>query len=702
MPPAAGAEARVALARDALVGADPAACAQAVLRWLGRHAGVDRAFCAVVDAKYTRLNGLIGDGVPHARVEEFSVELEYKDHPLVMALGGREPMFVRSDRQRWSPRTPLGAEALLVIPLTRPELQRGEPGLGVLVLAEMDLPAPPDVLWAADLLAVRLLCARYQHARDAEHRLRREHGMLHSVINSVTDPILLSDADGRMLVANAPAEKLLSADEHDSEGRRRAVALNNMLFSATVFTATEHGARARRELALVDPTEGQDLLFEVLSTAIPDERGNPGVVSVLRNVNDLRRASEEIEQHYQRLRVTEAEARAERDRLDLIINAVVDPVLVTDAQGNIELMNPPAERLFTATRDGTAPSSERHIRANDVMFSSFVSNLYTTGALRWRGELPLVDPSSGTSLPFEAMAGKVISKQGEVTAVVTILHDRREAIENAQLYEQVKRHTEELQRRVREATLELTQQNELLQRQALELEQASDAKSRFLANMSHELRTPLNAVLGYTELLLRGAFGELNAKQSTKLERVDSNARHLLSIINDLLDIARIESGQIRVLTERFSLRGLIEEVMAEVDPLVQRSRLAVTTDIDDGPELESDRQKLKQIIINLLSNALKFTPEGFVQVRAVHEGEQVQISVADTGIGIAPEQQQRVFEDFHQVDGSHVRLYGGTGLGLGICRRLARALGGQMTVVSKLGAGSTFTLQLPRRRRDA
>ena len=184
---------------------------------------------------------------------------------------------------------------------------------------------------------------------DQERRLRRERALLYGIINAVTDPMLLTDTEGRLLIANSRAELLFSATEDISEGRRRAVELNNMFFSAALSrTALEDGEPARRELPLVDPTDGSDLLFELLSTVVNDPREGTGIVSVLRNISDLRRATQEIEENYARLRVAEAEVRAERDRLNLIIDSVADPILVADHEGKISLMNAPAERLFTA------------------------------------------------------------------------------------------------------------------------------------------------------------------------------------------------------------------------------------------------------------------------------------------------------------------------------------------------------------------
>ncbi|PYR73472.1 MAG: histidine kinase, partial [Acidobacteria bacterium] len=308
--------------------------------------------------------------------------------------------------------------------------------------------------------------------------------LLSSALNAVTDPILLTDTEGKLIIANAHAEKLFAAPEDASEGWRRAVALNNMLFSAALSTSAVGSELARRELLLVDPLEGSDLLFELLSSRAKDERQGTYVVSILRNVTDLARAKEEIEESYRTLRMAQAEVRDERHRLDLII----------------DFMNTPAERLFS-TPGIEGEAAQRRVRANGANLTSFVSNVLTrSGEQRYRGEIQLSDPVSGRPLPVEALAGTILSEQGELMWVVTILHDLTEAIEKARLYERLKQASAELERKVQEATAELAQQNELLRRQHIELGQASALKSQFLANMSHEFRTPLNAILGYTHM----------------------------------------------------------------------------------------------------------------------------------------------------------------------------------------------------------
>jgi signal transduction histidine kinase len=586
-----GAKARLALVEALLAEQEARPCALFVLRWLVRHAGIERGFCAVIDAE--RLVGLTGIDIPMAALDAFSLGLDDRTHPLVIALAGSEPVAFpnsghSSGQELLRPfETPLGTDSFHAVPLSR-TAEHGDFGPGLLLLsAQGDGPLSEDVRWAAEILGVRLVSLWYRRAQLDERRHKRERSWLFGVINAVTDPILLTDLDGRILMANAVAEMLLTADDQKSEGRRRAVALNNLLFSAALFN--KDGLEpSRRELLLVDPTDGQDLLFEVISTPVRIRLGEAGVALILRNVTDLRRASEEIEENYRKLRAAEVEARAD-------------------------------------------------------------------------------------------------------------------AMEKVQLYEQVTRHSEELREKVRLATAELAGQNELLRRQAFELEQASAAKSQFLANVSHELRTPLNAIIGYTHLMLEGVAGEMNASQHEKLNRVDSNARHLLAIINDLLDIARIESGKLPVQLERVALPDLVDEVMTEVEPLIDGTSLTVSRVIAPAvPELRTDRQKVKQIILNLLSNALKFTPQGSVSIVLDYDPgeEEASVAVTDTGIGISEENQKTIFEAFGQADSSYAKRHGGTGLGLSICCRLAAILGGRITVVSKLGEGSTFTLALPRRAR--
>jgi PAS domain S-box-containing protein len=684
---------------------DLARCAQLSLEWLARHAGIRRSMCVVVERDAGHLLGLAGYGVPIDEVALFTWPLSHALDPLAHAVSARGPTVLRAGRGndgagRPTAVTPLGGGQITAVPLRG---ARGEGAALGLLLLRSPAESAPDVSWLAAVLGQKLDQLRGRgNLADEVRKLRRERSLLFTIINAVTDPILLTDTEGRLIVANARAEKLFAAGEEESEGRRRAVELNNMLFSAALSRSAVEGLSEARELLLVDPSEGSDLLFEVLSSTVEDPREGTGIVSVLRNITDLRRATEQIEENYQRLRMLEAAARAERDRLNLIIDSVADPIIVTDPVGETVLMNNPAEEMFTVP--AYAPdSAERNVQVNDAHFSSFISGLLVADSgpeARRRGEIGLVNPRTGEPVPVEAIAGKVAGETGELTAVVTILHDRREALERAHLYEQLKLASDELQARVQAATAELATQNELLRRQAIELEQASRLKSQFLANMSHEFRTPLNAILGYTHMLLQGVSGELPSPVRRQLQRIDSNGRHLLTIINEILDITRIEAGKMPIQISEFNVNEVVPEVMAELDAVIARSKLTVRPRLATVvPPIRSDRQKVKQIVLNLLSNALKFTHHGGIEI-SVQSGreapETVSIAVTDTGIGIAPEHHERIFEDFRQVDDSPTRQYGGTGLGLAISRRLAAALGGRIAIRSSLGHGSTFTLTIP------
>ena len=693
-PPA---EAKLRLVEFLLGSEDPRACAERALEWLGVHGGVKQAICAQVDQASERLVITAGFGLSPAGIEQMSIDLESRDHPLVVALSAAHPVAVTVSDEATLESLQLGAPAVAV---AFQGLVGEERRPGGVLLASPASPETARVLeWLAEVLGHRLVRLLWYR------QLTRDRSLLFGIVNAVPDPVILTDSEGRLIIANSRAESLFASRPEQSEGRRRAVELNNMLFSAALGqSALKDAAPDRRELLLVDPVEGSDLLFELLSTLAGDSREGMGIVSVLRNVSDLQRATEEIEANYARQRVAESQARAERDRLDLIIDSVADPIVVTDPSGNIQMMNAPADRLFTEAAGATADERQR-VRANDANFTSFVSNVFFgLSELRYRGGINLVDVKTGAPVPVEAVSGQILSEQhGELTTVVTILHDRTEALERERLYEELKRASGELERKVREATAELVRQNELLRRQAVQLEQASALKSQFLANMSHEFRTPLNAILGYTSMLLKGVLGPLDDEQAEGLARVDSNGRHLLGIINDILDISRIEAGRMPLRLSEFGLPELVGEVLAEVEPIVAQSSVHIEATVDQRlPAVQSDRQKVKQIVLNLLTNAVKFTPSGTITLSARYDPRvrEVAVTVADTGIGIAAEDHERIFEDFQQADSSPTRTHGGAGLGLSICRRLATMLGGKIQLESAPGVGSTFTMVLPRRKK--
>jgi len=239
-----------------------------------------------------------------------------------------------------------------------------------------------------------------------------------------------------------------------------------------------------------------------------------------------------------------------------------------------------------------------------------------------------------------------------------------------------------------------------IQDKSRQLQLASEHKSQFLASMSHELRTPLNAIIGLTEMMVKNAARFGTEKALEPLRRVNAAGTHLLSLINEILDLSKIEAGKLELNPERINLARLIDEVVGTAGQLAEKNqnRLIVEAQESVGA-LTADSLRLKQILLNLLSNACKFTKEGEValRVRKVANGRDwVELAVVDSGIGMTAEQQAKLFQDFTQADSLTARRYGGTGLGLALSRKLARMMGGDVTVTSEPGKGSVFTVRLP------
>ncbi len=236
-----------------------------------------------------------------------------------------------------------------------------------------------------------------------------------------------------------------------------------------------------------------------------------------------------------------------------------------------------------------------------------------------------------------------------------------------------------------------------IQEKSRQLELASQHKSQFLANMSHELRTPLNAILGYTEMMVDGLYGDLPAKAQTTLERVQSNGKHLLGLINDVLDLSKIEAGQLALAIEEYSVADMVSTVMSATESLARTKGIALLSAVPPGlPRGHGDARRLTQVLLNLVGNAIKFTDDGKVEIRARQDGDRFKISVIDTGPGIAKADQAKIFEEFQQVDNSSTRKKGGTGLGLSISRKIVELHGGRIFVESDVGKGSNFKITIP------
>ncbi|MBU1342222.1 MAG: GAF domain-containing protein [Proteobacteria bacterium] len=280
---------------------------------------------------------------------------------------------------------------------------------------------------------------------------------------------------------------------------------------------------------------------------------------------------------------------------------------------------------------------------------------------------------------------------------------------NRKLHTELKQHRDNLEKMVAERTQELYRINKEMEKRIIErtkelavaMEKAQTAdrlKSSFLATMSHELRTPLNSIIGFTGIMIKELAGPLTPEQHKQLSMVQNSSRHLLALINDVLDISKIEAGQLVLSYTSFDLKLSIKKMVKLVTPQAEKKEIALLLNLPDSPLMvRADQRRIEQVILNLLSNAVKFTEKGHVSVTCLKENDKCILLIADTGIGMQPEQIPHLFQPFHQIDTGLARKYEGTGLGLSICKKILDIMGATIRVDSQLGQGSTFTLCLPK-----
>lgn len=289
-----------------------------------------------------------------------------------------------------------------------------------------------------------------------------------------------------------------------------------------------------------------------------------------------------------------------------------------------------------------------------------------------------------------------------VTMPLIVLYEGARAIEAGRLSHRIEVKTgdeiEALGDAFNEMAASLEKANREITTANIRLREIDRLKSEFLANMSHELRTPLTAIIGFSEILIDRVMGDLNEEQADSLNNIVTSGQHLLKLINDILDLSKIEAGKMELHLETFHLDSIIEFVNKTVSPLIEKKRQVLKTEVSEGiPPIHADPGRLKQILLNLTGNAIKFTPDGgTITIGAAVKGNNLALSVTDTGIGIKHEDIERIFQAFQQVEGAPSREYGGTGLGLTLTKRLAEMHGGKVEVESEFGRGSTFTVYIP------
>jgi PAS domain S-box-containing protein len=383
------------------------------------------------------------------------------------------------------------------------------------------------------------------------------------------------------------------------------------------------------------------------------------------------------------------------DRYRRLLESAPDGIVEVDGAGRIVLVNSQAEKLFGYAREDLLGKSveilmperfrERHpahrgrYRAHSVIRP--MGSGLDLRALRADGTEFAVDINLS---PFKGETGP------GVICVIRDVSDRKAA------EEQIKMLNQSLEQR----TQDLAVTNSELQIRNREVEKANRLKSNFLATMSHELRTPLNSIIGFSDLLAEQTAGALTEKQERFVRHIQESSRYLLALISDILDLSKIEAGRLELKYETFHMSVAVDEVLSTLRPLAAAKEIELRTEVSEELFLDADRVRVKQVLYNLLSNAIKFTPEeGQVRLVARPEGPLLSISVLDTGIGIPREEQESVFEAFHQLSATGPGIREGTGLGLSITKLLVEQHGGRIRVESEPGKGSRFYFTMPTKR---
>jgi len=510
--------------------------------------------------------------------------------------------------------------------------------------------------------------SRLRESLESSHT---ERDWLVTALNNIPEPVLLTDLNNDIIVENRKAEELFSSSGEDSEGKKQACGMNNFLLSVVLSSYSVDENPAPRELTLVDPMEGEELPYEILSTHTRNPRtGQEGIVSLMRNVTDLKRATEELSQSFEQVQELRQEARQERQRLNLIIQNVADPVIVTNIESEVLLMNEQAERLFGRPAAGgvIAGTDERRrtYEANEVKFTSFVSQMRIEVGPRKSGELELVDPDTGEQMSVSVVSGEIEDELGQPTAVISILHDLT---------------------KVRE--LERTQ----LEKQLFESEKLA-ATGRLAASIAHEINNPLEAIKNSLYLLSSKFQGEDEDRRF--LEIANRETERVSAIIQQMLGFYRPSLALALV-----SVNSIIEDILGLMEKQLQKHRVIVKKELaPDLPPVLGHGDQLKQVFLNMVLNNQDAMPRGGTLTVCTHIAKEevggvpyktVNVEFSDTGSGIAPEILPHIFEPFFTTKAEK-----GTGLGLWVSFGIIQSHNGHISVKSRPDRGVTFTISLP------
>ena len=672
---------------------DPRDALEPLLDDLLRTFDFDKALVLLYDEERAALRGAFGFGIPDAEAQAIECPLADPEDPIVASLRGGMPTLVadpaREPRLAGPVRERLDKIAFgpfVAAPLrsategfnttdghrtTTPGWEMRGEFAGVVLLARARGVSQADV----ETLVPFARQAGEALSRQRDVELLRETSESHAIekewlwwmVNGVGDAVLLTDSNNDIVLQNRRAELLFRAGEEDSPGKRRAVWMNNFLFTAALSTWNlERGAATTsREVTLVDSIEGTELIYEVITTPATNFRvGMRGTVSVLKNVTDIRHISEQLARGEQRLQTAEEEVRIERDRLDLVLRNVPNPIIVIDNDNQIVSMNAAAQRLF-----GAQPGSGRRPQmavANDARFTSFLAALRLEPASERRGEIVVTDPESEERLEMEVQATEVRDTRGAVVATVSVMQDvgRLRELERRRL-EQVLFDSEKLA-----------------------------ATGRLAASIAHEINNPLEAVQNALYLLQqrRGPDGgreylDIAARETQRMSRI---LRQMLGFYRTTEAMAPMD------------VNALIEEAEGLVAKRLREMGVQLVNELDPSlPNVRGSVDQLKQVILNLLLNAgdsmkkggtITVSTQGGYGAEAELVGKGVvTIQVRDTGEGIPDDVMAQIFEPFFSTKPGK-----GTGLGLWVSQGIIQGHGGTLRVRSRMGRGSTFVITLP------
>jgi two-component system sensor histidine kinase/response regulator len=410
------------------------------------------------------------------------------------------------------------------------------------------------------------------------------------------------------------------------------------------------------------------------------------------------------EQHYVVTAVTNGRQALEAARKhppSLIISDIVMPemdghTLCKEIKADTTLRDIPVVLLTSLS------GAEEVLKALECGADGFIRKPYETSYLLSRIEYILVSREMRTGDTMQRgaeiyLSGKRYFITAERQQILDLLFSTfMDAVQINGELELKQRELMQLAAQLKEKVDELAAANRELELRGHKLELATEVKSRFFASVNHDLRTPLNAIIGFSDLLAQETAGQLNDKQKRFVQHVGNGGRFLLQLINDILDLSKLESGQLELNREEFLVEAAVPEVLSSLTPLATAKKIELKSAIEHDLRVSADPLRVKQVLYNLLSNAIKFTPEGgVVQVQAGRNGSYARLSVTDTGVGIRPEDQAVIFDEFRQVGEGSAKKEG-TGLGLAIAKRLIEQHGGEISVESEVGNGSRFTFTLP------